>query len=202
MTKKIYAEGIGKTGFVLEYKVTELLRQAGWTVISNKYYEDDLVGTVREIDLVAYRMKKIQQVDVYTTLLVSCKKSETEVWALIAREMNLKDPNSNWWPLHVWSNDKALEFEISKSSTPKSFHQFAIEKGVNEALSLPAYEVFAFQEMNKTSGVPKNDTNIFASITSLIKAQAYELGALPRRKKNPSVYQFNLISVIESELVR
>lgn len=35
-----------------------------------------------------------------------------------------------------------------------------------------------------------------------MKAQAYELGALSERKKKPSVYQFNLISIIESDLIR
>ncbi|MBX9896091.1 MAG: hypothetical protein K2Y09_13110 [Nitrosomonas sp.] len=74
MSDNIYAKEIHKTGFVLEYKVSDLLRQAGWTVISNKYYEDDFEGSVREIDLLAYKVRKVQQVDVYTTLLISCKK--------------------------------------------------------------------------------------------------------------------------------
>nr|WP_315481480.1 hypothetical protein [uncultured Undibacterium sp.] len=202
MTEKKYAEQIHKTGFVLEFKVAELLREVGWTVISNKYYEDDFEGSVREIDLLAYKVKKVQHVDVYTTLLISCKKSEHDVWALLAREINLKDPNSDWWPLHAWSNDKAIDYEIGKPSTSKKFHELAIDNGVVDALSIPTFEVFAFQEMNKVSGAPKNDKNIFQAVTSLMKAQAYELSALPRRKKKLSLYQFNLISVIDSELVR
>ncbi|WP_210714349.1 hypothetical protein, partial [Pseudomonas chlororaphis] len=46
---------------------------------------------------------------------------------------------------------------------------------------------------------------IFNSITSLMKAQAYELNILNTSNKNrkkPVVYQFNLISVIDSELIR
>lgn len=35
-----------------------------------------------------------------------------------------------------------------------------------------------------------------------MKAQAYELGALPQRKNKPSVYQFNLLSIVDSSLVR
>lgn len=202
MSDNKYANEIRKTGFVLEYKVADLLRQAGWTVISNKYYEDDFEGSVREIDLLAYKIKKVQQVDVYTTLLISCKKSESDVWALLARDINLKDPNIDWWPLHAWSNDKAIAFEISKPKTSLTYHEHAIDFGVKEALSVPTYEVFAFQEMNRVSGAPKNDKNIFSAVTSLMKAQAYELGALPQRKKKPSVYQFNLLSVIDSEIVR
>ena len=202
MGDNIYAKEISKTGFVLEYKVADLLRQAGWTVISNKYYEDDFEGSVREIDLLAYKVRKVQQVDVYTTLLISCKKSESDVWALLARDINLKDPNADWCPLHAWSNDKAIAFEISKPKTSLTYHEHAINFGVKEALSMPDYEVFAFQEMNRTSGAAKNDKNIFAAVTSLMKAQAYELGALSQRKNKPSVYQFNLLSVIDSEIVR
>jgi hypothetical protein len=56
--------------------------------------------------------------------------------------------------------------------------------------------------MDKTSGKPNNDRNIFDSVTSLMKAQAYELTALPQRNRPPSIYQFNLVSVIDTDLVR
>ena len=36
--------------------------------------------------------------------------------------------------------------------------------------------------MNKVSGLPKNDQAIFAAMTSLVKAQAYELSFLPGPK--------------------
>lgn len=74
--------------------------------------------------------------------------------------------------------------------------------GVTEALSVPTVEVFAFQEMDNTSGKPQNDKPIFSAITSLMKAQAYEMSALPARKKAPSIYQFNLLSVVDANLVR
>ena len=84
-----YAKEILKTGFVLENKVGDTLRRSGWTVISNKYYEDDFEGSVREIDLLAYKVSKVQHVNVYTTILISCKKSEADIWGLIARSINL-----------------------------------------------------------------------------------------------------------------
>jgi hypothetical protein len=196
-----YAQEILKTGFVLESKISEVLRKAGWTVISNKYYEDDFEGRVREIDLLAYMVSPVQHFNVYTTLLISCKKSKENIWALLARNINLKDPNSDWWPLHAWSNDKAVTFELAKPKMARTYHEDIIRYGVSEALSVPNYEVFAFQEMNRESGAVRNDSAIFSSITSLIKAQAYELGALSQRKKSPSVYQFNLLSVVDSDLV-
>lgn len=195
-------EQIRKTGFVLENEVAQTLKSAGWTVISNKYYVDDFEETVREIDLVAYQVSKVQHFSVYTVLVLSCKKSESNAWALLAREANLRDPNSDWWPLHAWSNDKALTFQLSVPGAARQYHDNAITLGVADALAEPAVEVFAFQEMDRTSGAPQNDRPIFSSVTSLMKAQAYELGALPLRKKAPSVYQFNLLSVVDADLAR
>lgn len=202
MSNEIFAKEIRKTGFVLENTVAQHLKAAGWTVISNKYYVDDSEEAVREIDLLAYRVRKVQHFDVYTVLIISCKKSETNTWALLAREINLKDPNSDWWPLHSWSNDKALQFKLLEQGVAKRFHEEAQANGVASALNVPSVEVFAFQEMDKQSGRPQNDKPIFSAITSLMKAQAYELSALPTRKKAPCVYQFNLLSVVETDLVR
>lgn len=193
---------IRKTGFVLENEVAQTLKMMGWTVISNKYYVDDFEDAVREIDLIAYQVTKVQHFDVYTVLVISCKKSDSNAWALLARDINLRDPNSDWWPLHAWSNDKALAFQIAQPGAARRYHNEATALGVAEALAQPAVEVFAFQEMNQKTGAPQNDKPIFSSITSLIKAQAYELGALPLRKKAPSIYQFNLLSVIDAELAR
>jgi hypothetical protein len=202
MNPTLLASEIRKTGFVLENSIAQELKSAGWTVISNKYYVDDFEETVREIDLVAYRVSKVQHFDIYTTLIISCKKSEANAWALLAREINLKDPNSDWWPLHVWSNDKALSFQLSEATKARRYHEQLTLLGVTDALADPTVEVFAFQEMDKVTGKPQNDKPIFSAVTSLIKAQAYELSALPARKKAPAVYQFNLLSVVDTDLVR
>ena len=118
MTNQRLPAQIAKTGFVLENRIAQLLKAAKWTVISNRYYVDDAQESVREIDLVAYQTSKVQHFDVYTTLIISCKKSETNLWALLARDINLKDPNSDWQPLHAWSNDKAITHQLASSWHP------------------------------------------------------------------------------------
>ena len=193
---------IAKTGFVLENRIAQALRAAKWTVMSNRYYVDDTEESIREIDLIAYQATKVQHFDVYTTLIISCKKSEANAWTLLARDIDLKDPNSDWQPLHAWSNDKALAYQLDSLGCARNYHEGVAKFGVSSVMQTPAVEVFAFQEMNKTSGAPQNDKNIFAAVTSLMKAQAYELGALPQRKKTPAVYQFNLLSIVDAELVR
>ncbi|HRD64782.1 MAG TPA: hypothetical protein PKY50_01370 [Candidatus Competibacter sp.] len=202
MQLKLFETEIRKTGYVLENEIAIVLRGSGWTVISNKYYVDDSEDSVREMDLIAYKAARVQHFDVYTTLIISCKKSEDNAWALLARELNEKDPNSDWWPLHAWTNDKALQYQFGLAGAARRYHDAASAYGVKDAMSLPPVEVFAFQEMDKTSGKPKNDKPIYSSVTSLMKAQAYEMAALPTRKRSPAVYQFNLLSVIDTTLLR
>jgi len=197
-----FSEQIQKTGFVLENAIAQQLKAARWTVISNRYYVDDAEESVREIDLVAYQVSRVQHFDVYTALLISCKKSDANAWALLCREIDLKDPNSNWQPLHAWSNDKAVTFQLAKPDSASLYHEKIALSNVGNALRTPEVEVFAFQEMSKSSGAPQNDKAIFSATTSLMKAQAYELGALPQRRTKPAVYQFNLLSVVDSDLVR
>lgn len=199
---KRFSEGIRKSGFPHEYQTARTLKDEGWTVISSKYYLDDVTQTPREMDLIAYKVSTIQGFNVYTTLIVSCKKSESDVWALLSRKLDENNPNMEWWPLHLWTNNKAINYAISSPARKRQFHRDAERAGVKGVMSMPEVEVFAFQVMNASSGTVQNDKPIFDSIQSLGYAQAYELSALPDRKKAPAVYQFNLLTVVESDIVR
>jgi hypothetical protein len=46
MNIKEIERGIEKTGFRLEFDISNILEDNGWTVINNKYYVDDLQSTV------------------------------------------------------------------------------------------------------------------------------------------------------------
>lgn len=197
-----FAQGILKTGFPLEYRTALSLKRAGWSVISSKYYLDDITEVPREIDLIAYKTTLIKGIQVYTTLIISCKKSENDTWALLSRDADHSNPNTDWWPLHLWSNNNAINFQIAKKGEKQKFHENAMRRGVKDALKLPDVEMFAFQIMNSTSGNAQNDKPIYDSIASLVQAQAYELSALPERRKEPAVYQFNLLTVVDAGMVR
>ena len=197
-----FATGIKKSGFPLEYQTALTLKNAGWTVISSKYYLDDTTQTPREIDLIAYKVSKVSGFNLYTTLIVSCKKSEHDTWALLSRDADRGNPNTDWWPLHLWSNNKAINFQIARPGQKKWFHQESEKLGVAEALKSPDVEIFAFQVMNSASGNVQNDRPIYDSIASLVQAQAYEVSALPDRRKEPAVYQFNLLTVVDADLLR
>ncbi|WP_208511960.1 hypothetical protein [Variovorax paradoxus] len=197
-----FAVGIRKSGFPLEYQTALTLKEAGWTVISSKYYLDDTTQTPREIDLIAYKVREVSDFSLYTTLIVSCKKSENDTWALLSRDADHTNPNTDWWPLHLWSNKKAINLQIGRPGQKQWFHRQSIHLGVSEALRLPSVELFAFQVMNSGSGAVQNDKPIYDSIASLVQAQAYEMSALPERRKEPAVYQFNLLTVVDAGLIR
>ena len=198
-----YVKQIEKTGFVLEAKIAEMLRRHRWTVIHGRYYIDDIQDSVREIDLLAYKAKKIDGLLYYTTLIISCKKNEQNIWALLTKDRDNDDPNMNWDPLQVWSNNKVLSFMLSRD-WEQDYLEKLEEIGIYSELMNAEVNLFAFQEMNKSTGKPQNDKPIFDATTSLMKAQSYEIKALPERKRRqtPALYQFNLISVFDGDLVR
>ena len=201
MVLEKYVKQIEKTGFVLEARIAEMLRRHHWTVIHGRYYIDDIQDSVREIDLLAYRVQEIDGLQYYTTLIVSCKKSEQNIWALLTKDRDNDDPNMNWDPLQVWSNNKVLSFMLSRD-WKQDYLEKLEEIGIYSELMNAEVNLFAFQEMNRSKGTPKNDRAIFSATTSLMKAQNYEIKALPERKQTQALYQFNLVSVFDGDLVR
>jgi hypothetical protein len=197
-------EAIRATGFNLEFQVSEQFRKAGWGVINNKYYVDDAEGSVREIDLIAYRVETVGGVDVYTTLIVSCKKNEENAWALLSKDLRRNDPNIDWHPQHVWTNEPKLNYMLTKSTWVQKYIEICMEHSIYDELIAPARHIFAFQEVSKAQYKCQNDKNIFSSVSSLMKAQGYEISALNVRKTNKkkSVYWFGLITVVDTDLVR
>jgi len=191
-------DGIAQTGFPLEHSVVELLRDHRWTVISNRYYLDDIQPAVREIDMVAYKVSNVRDFSVISTLLVSCKKSATNTWALLSRDADKTDPNTDWTPIHVWSS--CLESEYLLKETPWKEHYVwaALRSRARGLVAPPDARIFAFQEMSHPAGKPQNDRAIFQSITSLLKALGYELAALPSRVRDRRIYQFNLLSIVDA----
>lgn len=196
-----YLEGIKLTGFGLEYSISKALLQEGWAVINNKYYIDDVQGSAREIDILAYKATTTSKgIQVFTVLIISCKKSSDKAWALLAKEKNHNDPNIDWTPVTLWSNEKILKLMIENYEWKENYVKSSNE--LREKIFLPEKQIFAFQELSQKNGKPQNDKNIFNSIVSSMKSQGYEIGMLEKRKKENSMYNFNLISIIDAPLVR
>jgi len=198
---KAFEKNIEKTGYVLEFNVSSLLREHDWSVINNKYYIDDVQPTVREIDIVGYKAKIFSNFTLYTVLIISCKKSEKNSWALISKDRDDKDPNIKWHPIHIWTNNKVFDFILNSFSFQEEYFEFIKSRQLFTKIFAPTSHIYAFQEMNKKSGAVQNDKNIFSSITSLMKAQGYEISSLTKRKRESCIYQFNLLSIVDTDLL-
>ena len=188
------------TGFVSEFEVAKILQKHGWNVINSRYYIDDIHGIVREIDIVAYKTLEIEDIRYLTALIISCKKSSENLWTFLTKDFAKPDPNIDFYPIFNWSNNRILNYMIENQDWKKRLtEKIETEDFLNEIYYIPR-QVFAFQEMSKTSLKKQNDRNIFYSITSLIKAQSYELLSLENRKETECFYNFNLISIADTEL--
>ena len=203
MDLKKIEENICKTGFKLEHEIASTLRAEGWSLITNRYYLDDHEESVREIDILAYKFKNVAGVSIYTVIIISCKKSESNNWALLSRNFEYNDPSAKLNPFQGYSNNAVVSYFLEQDDWAKNYYEHMLKKspGIFEK---PMVDIFAFQEISKEKSTCQNDKNIFNAITSLMKSQAYEINSLrANRIKNRSVfYQFNLISIIDSELVR
>ncbi|MEM5404114.1 hypothetical protein [Paraburkholderia unamae] len=205
-----YIDGIKATGFPFEHWTAERLLANKWQIISNRYYIDDDENKMREIDIIAYKASSHGDFDLRTVIIISCKKSEQHNWAFLSRDANHGDPNSNWKPVHFWSDHKPLSYAVSRDSWAAKYHESVKDRGVKELFDQPDYDVFAFQEMfceegkkDKKLGASKGDFNIYASVLSTIKAQLYEMSIRgnPARKV-PAIYQFNLLCLADAKFIR
>ena len=195
-----YIKGISSTGFGLEFTVSKCLIENGWTVINNKYYIDDVQGSAREIDILAYKVRLKKGLQIYTVLIISCKKSIENAWALLTKEKKENDPNIDWNPVTIWSNHKILKFMLENYDWKSGYINTSTDLG--NLLFTPKNHIFAFQELSTKNGKPQNDKAIFNSVVSSMKSQNYEIESLDKRKKEDSFYNFNLISVVDAPMLR
>lgn len=200
MDKDKLIESINKTGFILEYEVGYLFEEKGWNIINNRYYLDDVKQESREIDIIAYKVREVEDILYYTTLIISCKKSIDNTWAFLVKNMNKKDPNINLHPINHWSNNVILNFMKEKQEFETKLTNEIKE---NESISF-TYEieeqVFAFQQINKNNLKPQNDKDIYNSIITSIKALEYEKNSLNNRVNREALYNFNILSIFDGDM--
>lgn len=192
---------IKKTGFVLENKITDILEANDWNVINNRYYIDDVTGSQREIDILAYKPHLVEDICIYTSLLVSCKKSEKNAWVFLTKPINIDNPNFDYFKISNITNLKIFTHykydNQIKKAVRKNLHTLQF---LDEIYNLDR-NVYGFQEIDLNKGTPQNDKRIYESIASTIKALAYELQAIRQRRKQAVLYNFNLLTVFEGRMI-
>jgi hypothetical protein len=81
MDKKIL-EWIQKQGYPLEMKVADLFKRSGFSVIQSDYYKDIDTGISREIDIIAYIQKVIDNHLIRIEFIIECKTSHDKPFVL------------------------------------------------------------------------------------------------------------------------
>lgn len=191
--------GLAKTGFLLEHEVAEAFGKAGWGVINNRFYVDDVDGKARELDLLVYRVLQGKEVEVVTTLLISCKKDKENAWVFMSRDRPKHDPNIDWNPVHWWSSNELLRTYLGSTGWEKSYVTSDVNL-FNEIFDIKRL-TFATQLFSKDHVTPQNQRPIFDSISGLMKAQDHEIMALPSRVKENRLYVINLLTIVDTSLV-
>ena len=211
MDTELLLEAVGRTGFPLEHHTASLFKKEGWSIFPNKYYLDDTSGQPREIDLIAYKANVVGDITFYSAIIVSCKKSARNVFAFLTRDQSKNDPNKDLFPFRFWTNDAAMEHIVSADGFPKKM-SLELAKKASDVWGTPEKEIFGLQELTPTTASGKstdpinsyktdNDRAFFSSISTLIKAQSYELARLPERQSGAHIYVFSLLTVLEGEMV-
>lgn len=191
-------EALATTGFLVEHEVAQAFRAAKWGVIGSRYYIDDVDGRARELDLIVYKVVAGPEVDVVTSVLISCKKDNENAWVVMSRDRPTQDPNLDWDPVHQWTNNKLLKAYLE--SVEWSSNYVRGDKALYTQLFEMKRQAFAFQLVSKKSCKSNNDKPIFGSLTDLMKAQDHELSILPERIKENRLYVFNLMAVVDAPI--
>lgn len=189
-----------QTGFILEHNVATILEANDWAVIHNRFYLDDVQAVQREIDILAYKVSEYDDVKIFTTLIISCKKSAYKDWIFLTRKSNGTKWNLDTSPFIYWSNSDIINFQLKDLK----FNDLKYCDVDNLKYLINSFEynrtVFAFREYDNKQVNNKltNDTGIYDSIITLIKSQAFELESLPnRRKEKTYYYNINLLTVAD-----
>lgn len=205
MDKQKIEKAIDETGFPLEFEINSILKQHNWQTINNRYYIDDVKEIEREIDILAYkcRIDRDNKIAFYTTLIISCKKSVSSLWAFLSTDKPKYDPNFKYFVVSNKTSDERLEKMLSLSHDELE-QAFSAKKSLDNLFDLKR-KIFGFQQVNLKSYRCEDDKRIYDSIITTIKALEYETNCIQNKNLTPDIdttfYNFNLISVFDGEMV-
>lgn len=193
--ENVISDALEETGFELEYEISNLLESNGWTTITNRYYLDSFTNNQREIDILSYKAKRLERLDFYFTLVISCKKSNMP-WVFLTKPkidaVNYKYKNiavENTSPMLKYVNiENKIEDALKKSDW---FEDINIKE-----------TIFAYQVADKVRKKPANDRPIFESIITTINAMEYERKMIRARKEKENIYCFCLLSIADTKMYK
>lgn len=201
---------IVQTGFPLEHYIDHTLREHGWQTITNRYYIDDIKGVEREIDIIAYKSSRDddEQIIYFTTLIISCKKSDRDGWCFFTRNIDNSHNDYNLTPVHYCATDKKLIYiaELNRSEIVNEY--FNHNHKYSSILENTEEQIFAYQQIQKGKNkefVFNGNGNIYDSIITSIKALEDEKKSRIKDYIDDDykrLYNFHLISVFDGDMYK
>lgn len=91
LTNKI-AKWLSDQGYPLEMRVASAAQEKGFRVVQSEYFNDPETGDSRELDVLAYKQKRISGVLIRVSLLIECKRSSDKPWVLFTSNKSLANP--------------------------------------------------------------------------------------------------------------
>jgi hypothetical protein len=199
-TEEAINAAIEKTGFALEDYVNSEFESLGWNTIPNRYYIDDHSSAVREIDLIAYKTRTTGSVRHTTAVIVSCKKLADRSFTFLVRDKKENDPNVNWHPIKIFSGMDSIKYYLLNGLNDLWIKKSQESDLYNKTINVKN-RLFAAQEICLSNQTAQNDTAIFGSITSLMKAQSYEMASLEARmQQTQNTYSMHLLTVADCDM--
>ena len=193
--KHLIGDILSKTGFELEYKITNILEKNGWNTINNRYYLDNNTNIQREIDILAYKAISLPKLDIYYSLIISCKKSNMP-WVFLTKS-KIDCINYNYLNIAFENTSPLLSFFSINDKIENSLKASDFYEDINIQET-----VFAYQIIDLTNKKPANDKPIFESIITTINAMEYEKELIKYRKNKECIYFFNLLAIVDTDLYK
>lgn len=80
---------LDKSGYPLEFETGAILEKQGWTAFHSVEYLDPETSTIRELDVLAYKIINNRRVE----LRISCKSSTNKQWVFFTKRKSLVHPS-------------------------------------------------------------------------------------------------------------
>jgi hypothetical protein len=163
LKQKILAD-IYQTGFVTELLVGKKLIKAGWRVSHGASYFDVDTGKSRELDIIATRVKKDEELDFYLVFqLVTQVKSSKRPWVIFTSPIT--DRDRGWLIAHC------IENFLPHTHLPfPEVGQGIMRENISRSGT-------AFHEAFKA---PSETSQIFEAVVSACKATSYQTDSFAR----------------------
>ena len=166
-------KAISNSGYLLERRVTNLLRHSGYKVITNRGFYDLEEKQSREYDVYAYKQIEIDtsgSCGIYPTLVCECKKNSQPIAFFVHDKEKfpplIDEVMVSGVPSKIWQNKKYIP--IQKFVDVMSFHHYC------KPVTHVATQCCTFEDMGKYWNA-SHDKNLNERERTLAKALEDEI---------------------------